>query len=65
MIGGLLSDPAAYRYLPRSTAYLPEEAELRRLLVNAGFSTVGRQLLQGGLSQILTATRRGMPRGAR
>src|SRR6186997_327095 len=23
-IGGLLSDPAAYRYLPRSVAYLPE-----------------------------------------
>jgi len=60
-IGGLLSDPAAYRYLPRSTAYLPEEAELRRMFGDAGFSGVGRQLLQGGLSQILTATRRGMP----
>ncbi len=23
LIGGLLSDPAAYRYLPRSVAYLP------------------------------------------
>ena len=24
LVGGLLSDPAAYRYLPRSVAYLPE-----------------------------------------
>ena len=60
-IGGLLSDPDAYRYLPRSTAYLPGETELRHLLEHAGFSTVGRQLLQGGLSQLITATRRGMP----
>jgi demethylmenaquinone methyltransferase / 2-methoxy-6-polyprenyl-1,4-benzoquinol methylase len=60
-IGGLLSDRAAYRYLPRSTAYLPEPGELRDLLGAAGFATVGRQLLQGGLSQIVTATRRGMP----
>jgi demethylmenaquinone methyltransferase/2-methoxy-6-polyprenyl-1,4-benzoquinol methylase len=60
-IGGLLSDAAAYHYLPRSTAYLPEPDELRAMLVGAGFATVGRQLLHGGLSQVLTATRRGMP----
>jgi demethylmenaquinone methyltransferase/2-methoxy-6-polyprenyl-1,4-benzoquinol methylase len=60
-IGGLLSDAAAYRYLPRSTAYLPEPDDLRRMLVDTGFSTVGRQLLNGGLSQVITATRRGMP----
>jgi demethylmenaquinone methyltransferase/2-methoxy-6-polyprenyl-1,4-benzoquinol methylase len=64
-IGGLLSDGAAYRYLPRSTAYLPPPDELRAMLGAAGFSTVGRQLLNGGLSQILTATRRGMPGHAR
>ena len=62
-IGGLLSDAAAYRYLPRSTAYLPEPDQLRRMLADAGFATVGRQLLNGGLSQVLTATRRGMPQG--
>ena len=27
-IGGLLSDPTAYRYLPKSVAYLPEPDEL-------------------------------------
>jgi demethylmenaquinone methyltransferase/2-methoxy-6-polyprenyl-1,4-benzoquinol methylase len=63
-IGGLLSNADAYRYLPRSTAYLPPPDELRQMLTAAGFATVGRQLLHGGLSQILTATRRGMPKGA-
>jgi demethylmenaquinone methyltransferase/2-methoxy-6-polyprenyl-1,4-benzoquinol methylase len=60
-IGGLLSDGAAYRYLPRSTEYLPAPDELRAMLGAAGFATVGRRLLNGGLSQIITATRRGMP----
>jgi demethylmenaquinone methyltransferase/2-methoxy-6-polyprenyl-1,4-benzoquinol methylase len=60
-IGAVLSDPAAYRYLPASVAYLPSEAGLRQLLRAAGFRTVGHQLLQGGLSQILTGTRAGSP----
>jgi demethylmenaquinone methyltransferase / 2-methoxy-6-polyprenyl-1,4-benzoquinol methylase len=60
-IGGLLSDRAAYRYLPKSVAYLPDEAGLRRLLHESGFATVGRRLLHGGLSQLITATRRGLP----
>jgi demethylmenaquinone methyltransferase/2-methoxy-6-polyprenyl-1,4-benzoquinol methylase len=60
-IGALLSDRAAYRYLPASTAYLPAPEELRRLLVEARFSTVNRHLLSGGLSQVLTATRSGRP----
>jgi demethylmenaquinone methyltransferase / 2-methoxy-6-polyprenyl-1,4-benzoquinol methylase len=60
-IGGLLSDRAAYRYLPRSVAYLPDEAGLRRLLHESGFATVGRRLLHGGLSQVITATRTGLP----
>jgi demethylmenaquinone methyltransferase/2-methoxy-6-polyprenyl-1,4-benzoquinol methylase len=60
-LGGLLSDADAYHYLPRSTAYLPDEVGLRRLLLEAGFSTVGRRLLHGGLSQLLTGTRVGLP----
>jgi len=59
LIGGLLSDRAAYRYLPRSTAYLPPTAALRSMLTEAGFSTVNHRLLSGGLSQLLTATRAG------
>jgi len=56
-LGGLLSDPEAYRYLPRSTAYLPGPEALRAMLGTAGFSGVGRHLLAGGLSQIVHATR--------
>jgi len=59
VIGGVLSDRAAYRYLPRSTAYLPPTDQLRSMLNDAGFSSVNRRALSGGLSQLLTATRRG------
>jgi demethylmenaquinone methyltransferase/2-methoxy-6-polyprenyl-1,4-benzoquinol methylase len=59
VIGGLLSDRAAYSYLPRSTAYLPPTGQLRAMLNDAGFSSVNRRALSGGLSQLLTATRRG------
>jgi len=61
VLGGLLSDAEAYRYLPRSTVYLPAPDALRGLFAAAGFSTVGRRLLHGGLSQLLTATRAGRP----
>jgi len=64
-LGGVLSDPVAYRYLPRSVAYLPDEVGLRQLLCDSGFTMVGRQLLDGGLSQLITATRAGMPGAAR
>ena len=57
-IGGLLSDGAAYRYLPRSVAYLPPVADLLDLIRDAGFDAVERQLLSGGIAQLLTATRR-------
>jgi demethylmenaquinone methyltransferase/2-methoxy-6-polyprenyl-1,4-benzoquinol methylase len=59
IIGGVLSDRDAYRYLPRSTAYLPPTDQLRSMLNDAGFSSVNRRALSGGLSQLLTATRRG------
>jgi len=61
IVGALLSDADAYRYLPRSTAYLPDEPGLRRLFLDAGFSGVGHRLLDGGLSRLMTATRRGLP----
>jgi demethylmenaquinone methyltransferase / 2-methoxy-6-polyprenyl-1,4-benzoquinol methylase len=60
-IGAALSDRDAYRYLPDSVEYLPQDGVLREMLRRAGFATVGRQLLQGGLSQILTGTRAGEP----
>jgi demethylmenaquinone methyltransferase/2-methoxy-6-polyprenyl-1,4-benzoquinol methylase len=56
-IGALLSDGAAYRYLPRSVAYLPGPAQLIDSLAGAGFTSVERRLLSSGIAQLLTATR--------
>jgi demethylmenaquinone methyltransferase/2-methoxy-6-polyprenyl-1,4-benzoquinol methylase len=58
LIGGLLSDRAAYRYLPKSVAYLPAPGLLVESLTQAGFSDVSHRQLSGGLTQLLTATRR-------
>jgi demethylmenaquinone methyltransferase / 2-methoxy-6-polyprenyl-1,4-benzoquinol methylase len=57
LIGGALSDKAAYRYLPKSVAYLPEPPELMTMIGEAGFVDVERTLLSGGISQLYTATR--------
>jgi demethylmenaquinone methyltransferase / 2-methoxy-6-polyprenyl-1,4-benzoquinol methylase len=56
-IGGLLSDPAAYRYLPRSVAYLPPPDEMLAQMAAAGFEGVERRLLSGGIAQLLTGAR--------
>lgn len=57
VIGGLLSDGAAYRYLPKSVAYLPEPAEMLDMLAASGFERVERTLLSTGIAQLITATR--------
>ena len=57
-IGGLLSDGAAYRYLPKSVAYLPPRAELVQLLRDAGFDDAEHTQLSGGLTQLMVGTRR-------
>lgn len=56
-IGGLLSDPAAYRYLPKSVAYLPEPPVLVDALRHAGFSDARHRTFSGGITQLLVATR--------
>ncbi len=56
-IGALLSDPTAYRYLPKSVAYLPPPDELVAMVRGAGFRDAGRSLFSGGISQLLVATR--------
>lgn len=60
-IGALLSDGEAYRYLPRSVAYLPEPDELMRTVRVAGFTDATRTLLSGGISQLLVGTNAGEP----
>jgi demethylmenaquinone methyltransferase/2-methoxy-6-polyprenyl-1,4-benzoquinol methylase len=57
MVGGLLSDRRAYRYLPASTAYLPSPDDLLRLLADAGFVRCRRVQLGMGAAQLLIGTR--------
>ena len=56
-IGALLSDGAAYRYLPKSVAYLPEPDDMVAMLRRAGFTDAEHHLLSGGLTQQLLGTR--------
>jgi demethylmenaquinone methyltransferase/2-methoxy-6-polyprenyl-1,4-benzoquinol methylase len=57
VLGRVLSrDPEAYRYLPRSTAYLPEPAALVAAFGGAGFDDVVRATMTGGSVQLLTGT---------
>ncbi len=57
LIGGALSNKDAYRYLPKSMAYLPPPEELVQMIVDAGFADAERTLLSGGISQLYTGTR--------
>jgi demethylmenaquinone methyltransferase/2-methoxy-6-polyprenyl-1,4-benzoquinol methylase len=57
LIGGALSDGEAYRYLPRSMAYLPPPDELLGMLRVAGFADAVRLPLAGGVAQLLVGTR--------
>jgi demethylmenaquinone methyltransferase/2-methoxy-6-polyprenyl-1,4-benzoquinol methylase len=56
-IGSVVSDGAAYHYLPQSTAYLPSAADIVKLLNGAGFTAVNHRKVMGGLSQQFIATR--------
>jgi demethylmenaquinone methyltransferase/2-methoxy-6-polyprenyl-1,4-benzoquinol methylase len=56
-IGGLLSNRAAYDYLPRSVAYLPSAEILCSMIAVAGFANVEHVQLTGGLTQLLLGTR--------
>jgi demethylmenaquinone methyltransferase/2-methoxy-6-polyprenyl-1,4-benzoquinol methylase len=55
-VGGLLSDRAAYAYLPASTAYLPAPAALLTMLRAHGFQHVERITLGLGAAQLWTGT---------
>lgn len=56
-VGGLLSNRAAYNYLPRSVEYLPSPERLRSMMADAGFSDVQHLQLSGGLTQLLLGAR--------
>lgn len=57
LVGGLLSDRAAYSYLPRSAAYLPPGEEMLALLRDRGFEDVDARALPLGAAQVITGTR--------
>jgi demethylmenaquinone methyltransferase/2-methoxy-6-polyprenyl-1,4-benzoquinol methylase len=58
LVGAAISgDRAAYRYLPRSAAYLPGEEELRGLLESAGFRDVRKVGYALGAAQAILAVR--------
>ena len=59
LLGRLISDRAAYRYLPASTAYLPPASELLELLEKAGFADVRRRGLMLGSAKILLGRKGG------
>src|SRR6201999_4283773 len=52
-------DAEAYRYLPKSTAYLPPAPELEARLQAVGFRDVRHTTLTGGAGLLLTGTRAG------
>jgi demethylmenaquinone methyltransferase/2-methoxy-6-polyprenyl-1,4-benzoquinol methylase len=56
-IGAAFGDAEAYRYLPASTAYLPEPDEMLALLRRAGFVDLDRTTLMLGAVQLITGTR--------
>ena len=57
LIGGLLSNRAAYAYLPRSMAYLPPVDDILRMLRDAGFPAARRLQLSGGVTQVFLGRR--------
>jgi demethylmenaquinone methyltransferase/2-methoxy-6-polyprenyl-1,4-benzoquinol methylase len=56
-VGALLSVSEAYRYLPRSVAYLPTPAEMITMLEKSGFTHVEHRSFMMGTVQVVTATR--------
>jgi demethylmenaquinone methyltransferase/2-methoxy-6-polyprenyl-1,4-benzoquinol methylase len=60
-VGALISDRAAYAYLPQSTSYMPPARELLAMLAAAGLMRVERRSLLLGAVQIVTGVRAGAP----
>ena len=58
LVGALLSDRDAYRYLPESTRYLPDAPELLAMIERAGFTGVHKHALFWGTAQLLLAVRK-------
>ncbi len=59
IVGGIVSgDRQAYRYLPQSAAYLPDQSELVAMLRGAGFARIRKRRPMFGAIQSVDAVRR-------
>ena len=56
-IGGVLSDKAAYKYLPASTAYLPSQPALLAMFGDAGIVDLSTRALGFGAASLVVGTR--------
>ena len=56
-VGGWIGRDSAYRYLPQSAVYLPQERELVRMLVDAGFKQIRKRSPMFGAIQSISAVR--------
>ncbi len=56
-LGAMLSDRAAYRYLPASTEYLPDPADIATSLMRSGFSRITHKTFGLGSVHLFVATR--------
>ena len=63
LLGRLVGQAEAYRYLAQSLAQLPAPEVLCQMLEGAGFVRVGAHPLTGGMVTLWTATRAGEPHG--
>ena len=57
MIGAIFGDAEAYKYLPASTAYLPEPEEILSMARTAGFKDLKRTTMTLGAVQLIEGTR--------
>ncbi len=57
VVGGLIADRKAYRYLPQSASYLPPAPELDRVIEASGFTRITRRSPMFGAIQSISAVR--------
>ena len=57
VVGGLIADRTAYRYLPQSASYLPSGPELDRMIEASGFTRITRRSPMFGAIQSISAVR--------
>ena len=57
-IGGLLSDKAAYEYLPQSVSTMPAGSQFKKILSDIGFIEIEQTLWLGGATRLFKAVKK-------